>query len=254
MCVDDSDILYIIYVLLSGLELTKAPESVTAGAPHVEASLGTVPPKAKPAPAPASWLFFWGCGGIFFFCAVVLLLLFECNVCWWFWYFIFYLCIAFWIGANQGTWVCDCRRSSCWSISGHSAAKGKANASTSILAFLLGLWWYFFFFVQLCFFYCLNVMCVDDSDILYFIYVLRSGLELTKAPESVTAGAPRPAASPGTVRPKAKPMPAPASASWLFFWGCGGKIFFCAVVLLLLIECVLMYKVPWRSLEIIFEE
>ena len=46
-----------------------------------------------------------------------------------------------------------------------------------------------YFFVQLCFFYCLNVMCVDDSDILYFIYVLLSVLELTtaSAPGAVVA-------------------------------------------------------------------
>ena len=50
------------------------------------------------------------CGGKIFFCAVVLLLLFECNVCWWFWYFIFYLCTAFCFGANhcQCSWCSGC--------------------------------------------------------------------------------------------------------------------------------------------------
>ena len=253
MCVDDSDILYIIYVLLSGLELTKAPESVTAGAPHVEASLGTVPPKAKPAPAPASWLFFWGCGGIYFF---VQLCFFYClnvmcvddsDIL----YFIYVLLSG--LELTKAPESVTAGAPHVEASLGTVRPKAKPMPAPASWLFFWGCGG-IFFFVQLCFFYCLNVMCVDDSDILYFIYVLLSGLELTKAPESVTAGAPRPAASPGTVRPKAKPMPAPASASWLFFWGCGGKIFFCAVVLLLLIECVLMYKVPWRSLEIIFEE
>ena len=100
-------------------------------------------------------------------------------------------------------------------------------------------------------------MLNDDSDLLLFCLIPHlmsdpegDSISLIREHGAAKVNASSIPPSESMVRPKAMP----ASASWLFFWGCGGKIFFGAVVLLLLIECVLMYKVPWRSLEIIFEE
>ena len=70
-----------------------------------------------------------------------------------------------------------------------SMVRPKATPASASWLFFWGIVVVKYFFVQLCFFYCLNVMCVDDSDILYFIYVLLSVLELTtaSAPGAVVA-------------------------------------------------------------------